>query len=177
MSILQRLGLVSATLPPREYGLVEAIEQLLARLEPGRAEFVAVFAGLLARVAFADQEISDAEVSRVETLILGHGGLSLEEARAVAAIAKQKTLRSAEPHLLTRQFSAIASAEQRLTLIDCLYAVASADDLIAFVEDVEVRRIADALLLPWSEVLKIRSRYREKLEELQQLRAIRERSS
>ncbi|MGH7896458.1 MAG: TerB family tellurite resistance protein [Candidatus Binatia bacterium] len=177
MSILQRLGLVPATVPPRDRGLVEDIERLLAHLEPGRAEFVAVFAGLLARVAFADQEISEAEVSRIETLILGHGGLSLAEAQAVAAIARHKTLRSAEPHLLTRRFGAIASGEQRLALIDCLYAVASADDLVAFVEDVEVRRIADALLVPWSEVLKIRSRYREKLEELQQLRALRERGS
>lgn len=176
MSILQRLGLVPATVPPQEHGLVEGIERLLARLDPGRAEFVAVFAGLLARVAFADQEISDAEVSRIEILILDHGGLSFEEAQAVAAIARHKTLRDAEPYLLTRRFSAIASEEQRLTLIDCLYAVASADDLVAFVEDVEVRRIADALLLPWSEVLKVRSRYREKLEELQQLRAIRGRS-
>ena len=68
----------------------------------------------------------------------------------------------------------LRSHESRKVLIDCLYAVAAADDQIARVEDVEVRRIADALLVAWSEVLKLRAPYRDKLEELRLLRGVRE---
>jgi tellurite resistance protein TerB len=69
----------------------------------------------------------------------------------------------------------IASEEEKLRLIDCLYAVATADDLITYVEDREVRRIADALLIAPSQLQSVRAPYREKLEELQLLRRARAR--
>ncbi|MGH7819455.1 MAG: TerB family tellurite resistance protein, partial [Candidatus Binatia bacterium] len=91
-----------------------------------------------------------------------------------AEIARNKTvaLRGAENHLLTRRFNERSSEEERLRLVDCLYAVATADDLVSHVEDREVRRIGAALMLPTTAVLEIRSRYRDRLEELQQLRKL-----
>jgi uncharacterized tellurite resistance protein B-like protein len=165
MSILERLGLVAATVPPP----APEIERRLSSLAPSRARYIAAFAGLLARVAYADGEISDAELARIESLVATHAGLGPEDARIVGAVAKTAILRDTEKHLLTRHFNEVANESEKLALIECLYAVASADDVVAFVEDNEVRQIASALLLPWSEVLKIRSRYRDKLEELRKL--------
>ncbi|MEA2624727.1 MAG: hypothetical protein QOD06_772 [Candidatus Binatota bacterium] len=177
MSLLRRLGFVPVHSPREEVDLLGAIEARLANVEPRRAELVAAFGGLLAQVAHVDGEISGAEVARMEDLLAAHGGLAVEEARIVATIARQETLRGTESYLLTRRFNEIGSDVDKLRLIDCLYAVASADDLVAYVEDVEVRKIAEALLVPWSEVLKIRAPYREKLEELRRLADVRERKA
>lgn len=175
MSILRRLGLVASEVAPKEATVLEALEVRLSALGAKRAEFVAAFAGLLARVAFADAEISEAEVGSMERLITGHGGLTVEEAQAVVLVARNRTiaLAGADAHLLTRRFNELAGEEDRRHLVDCLYAVAAADDVVAHVEDREVRRVADALLLPAREVLEIRSRYRERLEELRLLRKVR----
>ena len=171
MSILQKLGLVART-DRRAPDLLDAIEERLRRLDPSRAALVAAFAGLLSRVAFADGEISAAELDRIETLIVSHVGLSTEEARVAAEIA-QRTLSGTEPYLLARCFNDVACEAERLALIECLYAVAAADDLVAQVEDAEVDRIAAAVLVSRADVLKIRSRYRDKLEELRALRSLR----
>ncbi|MGH7859570.1 MAG: TerB family tellurite resistance protein [Candidatus Binatia bacterium] len=119
--------------------------------------------------------MSDFEAARIRDLVAEHAGFAVEEAEAVAFVARNKTvaLRGAENHRLTRRFNEISVEEERLHLIDCLYAVATSDDLVSHVEDREVRRIAAALMLPPSAVLGIRSRYREKLEELQRLRNLR----
>jgi uncharacterized tellurite resistance protein B-like protein len=171
MSILQKLGLVAPT-HRRAPDLLDAIEQRLRRLDPSRAALVAAFAGLLSHVAFADGEISAAELDRIETLIVSHVGLSAEEAQAAAEIARQRTLSGIEPYVLMRCFNDVAHEADRLALIECLYAVAAADDLVAHVEDAEVDRIAAAVLVSRTDVLKIRSRYRDKLEELRALRRL-----
>lgn len=175
MSLLRRFGFATTFDDGGNETLLDAIEQELARLEPRRVELVAAFAALLARVAYADDEITGAEVERMHAVILDHACLSPDEARAVVLVAQNKTvaLRGAEDHLLVRRFNDAASEEEKRRLVDCLYAVATADGLVTHVEDREVRRIADALLLPKSAVLEIRGRYREKLEELEALRKLR----
>src|SRR5256885_17262397 len=131
MSLLATLGFAPATKSPEAQGLVEALEASLGNLEPRRARLVAAFAGLLVRVAYADDEISVAELGRIEDLIADHMGLDREEARVVAAIAKHKSvlLHGAENYLLTRSFNDVASEAEKRRLIDCLYAVACADDV------------------------------------------------
>jgi uncharacterized tellurite resistance protein B-like protein len=172
MSFLQKLGFAPSP-SSEDPGLLEAIEGRLSALEPRRAQLVAAFGGLLARVAYADDDISPGELARMEELLVWQAKLSVEEAPIVAAIAREKTLRGTQAHLLTRSFNEVASEEDKHRLIECLYAVASSDDQVAYVEDVEVRRIAEALLVPWSEVLKIRAPYRDKLEELRLLKGAR----
>ena len=173
MSLLRRLGFTPSPSLREDPGLLDAIERQLSEFAPARAQLVAAFGGLLARVAYADGEISGDELARMEDLLVSQTELAVEEARIVTAIAREKTLRGTEQHLLTRSFNEVGSEEDKHRLIDCLYAVASADDNVAYVEDVEVRRIADALLVPWSAVLKIRSPYRDKLEELRLLKSVR----
>lgn len=171
MSILQKLGLV-ATPDCEGTDLVDEIERCLRDLDPSRAALVAAFAGLLSRVAFADSEISGAELDRIHALMVTHVGLPAEEAHSVVEIARRRTLAGIEHYRLTRCFNDVASETERLGLIECLYAVAAADDSVAHVEDKEVDRIAAAVLVPRVDVLRIRSRHRDKLEELRALRKL-----
>lgn len=171
----KRLGFRAEESEPGDETVLAALEAVLEDIEPVRAERLAAFAGLLARVAFADEKISEPEVRSIARIVAAHGNLSEREAQAVSLVARDRTvaLRGVDDHLLSRRFNRIASEEDRVRLIECLYAVATADDLVTHVEDQEIRRIADALMLPSRTVMEIRSRHREKLEELRALRAIR----
>ena len=171
----KRLGVGGRVSEPQEDSV---LEEELGRVEPERAERVAVFAALLARVAFADEEVSDLEVRSIAETVVRYGGMAESEAEAVAHVARDRTvaLRGVDDNRLTRRFNEVASEDDKVGLLECLYAVATADDLVTHVEDREIRRIADALLVPASRILEIRSRHREKLEELRELRSIRGRS-
>ncbi len=64
----------------------------------------------------------------------------------------------------------LASEEDKEHLIDCLYAVATADSTVSVIEDEEIRSVSRALLLSHSQFIAIRSRYKEQLAVIQALR-------
>ena len=65
---------------------------------------------------------------------------------------------------MTREFRRIASREEMLQLLDCLFALSAAQDSISVVEDNAIRQIASELNLEHHEVIQVRSRYRDQLE-------------
>src|SRR3990172_10418282 len=126
--------------PDRKKGKVSAetetvrkIVDALDRLEPERARYIAAFAYLLGRVAHADQHISPEETQEMERLVMERGGLPEEQAILVVQMAKTQNLLfgGTENFLVSREFEKIASREQKLALLDCLYAVSSADKSIS----------------------------------------------
>jgi len=76
---------------------------------------------------------------------LGH----LPEAQAllVVEIAKSQArlLGGTENYLVTREFQDVATAAQRLELLDCLFAVAAADGAISTIEESQTGQIAKEL--------------------------------
>jgi uncharacterized tellurite resistance protein B-like protein len=64
---------------------------------------------------------------------------------------------------VAREFNKIATREQKLGLLDCLYAVSAADQSISTLEDNEIVRICAELQLPREEVVAARGRFREYL--------------
>src|SRR6185503_2072362 len=108
---------------------VRKIVRQLDNLEPQRARFIAAFAYILSRVARADMNISDAETNEMEHQVIRLSGLPEEQAVLVVQIAKtQATLfGGTENFLVTQEFKELANLEQRLALLDCLFAVAAAD--------------------------------------------------
>ena len=144
---------------------VRRIAQSLDRLEPARARFIAAFAYLLSRVARADLDISPEETRMMEQIVMERGGLPEEQAVIVVQIAKSQSILfgSTENYLVSREFNSIATREEKLALIDCLFAVAAADESISTVEDNEVSQIADELRVEHKEFIAIRSAYREYL--------------
>jgi uncharacterized tellurite resistance protein B-like protein len=72
-----------------------------------------------------------------------------------------------ENYLVSREFNSIAGHEEKMALLDCLYAVASADQSISTIEDNEISQIADELRIEHRDFISVRSKYRDKLAVLQ----------
>ena len=62
--------------------------------------------------------------------------------------------------LVTRAFNKVASREQKLQLMDCLFAVTAAEDGISTVEDNEIRQISKELLFEHRDYIAVRLRHR-----------------
>lgn len=164
MSLLKLLGWADTA--PQPERLAAAIQARLTTLPPARAEFVAAFAGLLVRVAYVDRSISEAEHAVLTPLLAANAGLPASEAETVIEIVTHHAtaLGGISYASLTRAFNAIATDAEKEHLIDCLFAVATAEGSISFVEDEEVRAVARALLLSQQQFITIRSRYKDQLE-------------
>jgi uncharacterized tellurite resistance protein B-like protein len=170
MSILKFLGLEEgaaggAGRDSAETETVRKIVSTLDRLEPDRARYVAAFAYILSRVARADLVISEAEVRAMETIVSHEGGLTPEQAVLVVQMAKTQNILfgGTENFLVTREFNRLATREQKLGLLRCLFAVSAAENDISVVEDNEVRRIANELRLSHDDFTEARSLFRDHL--------------
>ncbi len=148
-----------------ETDTVRKIVHQLDQLPPDRARYVAAFAYLLSRVARADMNISDEETAEMERRVMSVGGLPEEQAILVVQMAKtQATLfGGTENFLVTKEFNDMATQEQKLATLRCLFAVAAADQTITPVEDREIRLIADELQLRHDEFIAARLEYRQYL--------------
>ena len=144
---------------------VRKITDALDRLEPDRARYIAAFAYVLSRVAHADLEVSAEETRAMEQVIMQRAGLPEAQAILVVQIAKTQNLLfgGTENYLVTREFERLATREQKLALLDCLFAVSSADESISVVEDNEIRQITSELRLDHSDFIAARVAYREHL--------------
>lgn len=170
MSILEFLGLekkkVSGT--STETQTVRKITEALDRMEPDRARYIAAFAYILSRVAHADLNISREETLQMERIVTERGGIAEEQSLIVVQMAKTQSLLfgSTENFLVTREFNRIATRDQKLALLDCLFAVSSADESISSIEDSEIRQIVSELKLEHGDFIWARSAYRKHLEVL-----------
>jgi uncharacterized tellurite resistance protein B-like protein len=144
---------------------VRKIVKALDEMEPARAKYIAAFAYILSRVARADMNISDAETRKMEQLVVGLSGLSEDQAILTVQIAKtQATLfGGTENFLVTDEFNQLATHEQKLSLLNCLFAVAAADESISSVEEREIRLIVNELQLTHSDFINARLAYRQYL--------------
>ncbi len=167
MSILKYFGLEpnAATPAVPETDSVRKITEALDRLDPEKARYIAAFAYVLSRVARADLRISGAETRAMERIVTEFSGLPEEQAIIVVQIAKtqNKLFGATEDFLVTREFNKIATRDQKLALLDCLFAVAAAEDLVSFDEDNEIRQIAQELQLEHRDFIAVRSKYRDQL--------------
>lgn len=181
MSFLNRvLGIAGgSSFPARDSGETATVRKIVAELEalpPEQARYIATFAAILARVAYADLAISEEEIARMEAILEEVGGLSESQAALAVHIAKERNVLfgGTENFLLTREFAAIASREQIDRLLHCAFAVAAADGSIAVVEEERIRQVATELKVSHREYIDIRARYSAQREVMQQLWAQRQ---
>ncbi len=164
MSFLKWLGLDEG--PDQTVDSVAEIERSLTALPPADARFVACFAYILHRVARADHVVTDQETTLIEQLVAERAGLDPARAAIVAKIAHTEGLRhgGTEDFIVSRQFASIASREQKLALLDCLFAVSASDESIRTIEDNEIRRITSEIKLDHSDYIQVRSTHVHHLE-------------
>lgn len=166
MSILKFLGLgTDVKEPSAETETVRRIVQELERLDRQEARYIACFAYLLGRVAHADLAISEEETRAMERVVVERGGLPEEEAIIVVQMAKaqNRLFGGTENFLVTREFDRIATREQKLALLHCLFAVGSSDATVSVIEENEIRQIASELKLEHKDYIAVRLQYRNHL--------------
>jgi uncharacterized tellurite resistance protein B-like protein len=171
MSILDRLGLRFKADATRtaDTDAVRRIADALGRLDTNRARHLAAFAYLLGRVALADREMTDDETRAMERIVTERGGVPEGQAVLVVQIARSQNLLfgGTEDFLVAREFEQIASHDEKLALIDCLFSVAAADGSISVVEDNEISRVAQVLRVEHADVVRARLAYQQYLSVLQ----------
>ncbi len=168
MSLLRFLGLgpgVSRSAAAGETETVRRVVAALERLAPDTARYVARFAYVLGRVAGADRGVSPEETRAMERLVTERSGLDEAQAVLVVQIAKSQhaLLGGTEDYLVTREFAAAATREQKLALLDCCMALAAVDADVSGPEDDVVRGISRELGLSHADFIAARSAYRDYL--------------
>src|SRR5262249_810414 len=125
----------------------------------------AAFGYILGRVANADLTISPEEVHAMERIVMQQGQLPEEQAMIVVQTAKTRAqlFGGTENFLVTREFARLATREQCLALLDCLFAVSAAEDDISMVENNEIRQIASELGLEHRDFIQVRSAWVDRL--------------
>jgi uncharacterized tellurite resistance protein B-like protein len=167
MSLLSMLGFAGVPLTDDDaeaQGAVSRIAASLERFPSERARYLAGFAYLLGRVARADHHVSPEEEREMVRIVSEHG-LSDDEARLVVEMAQSQNelFGHAEDFVVARELQQSATREQRLEVLDCLFAVSAADQRISTVEDNEIRRISSELRLSHGDFIAVRLRWREHL--------------
>jgi len=126
---------------------------------------------VLARVANADLRIEESEARAMERVVAETSGLGPAEAALAVEIAKSQARLAGgtENYVVTREFRRLSEREERVKLVECLYAVAAADGTISIPESAEIARIAEELGFLPAEAVAIRAPWRDRLAEMQGL--------
>ena len=166
MSVLKWLGLAGESpdrAPAGDTDTVRRIVQELDWLPPADARYIAAFAYILGRVAMADLVISADETQAMERIVTERSGLPEEQAVIVVQMAKSQNqlFGGTEDFLVTREFNTMASSEQKLHLLECLFAVAASDASITLAEDQAIARVAAELKIDHADLVRARLAHRE----------------
>ena len=145
----------------------EAVRRIVARLEalpPDVARLLAGTAYLLARAAYADLEISDAETAAMEEELTA-SGLDPSQAVLVVEMAKlqEKTSGGTSDYLVTREFREHSTIEQRMTVMRACYRVCAADDAISGTETATIDEIASELEISRQDAATVRAEFASRL--------------
>jgi uncharacterized tellurite resistance protein B-like protein len=148
-----------------EFAPLRETLEALDHLEPHRARYLGAFAYLLGRVAHADQHVSPEETSTMEALVREHGQLPQEQAMIVVQLAKTSNLLfgGTANYLVAREFSALATYDQKLALMRCLFEVTATDEAISTAEEGEIHRIASELRINQPDLIALRVAHRRHL--------------
>jgi uncharacterized tellurite resistance protein B-like protein len=169
MSLLKFLGFTAETSNrPSAEGETDAVRKIVQQLDQlpeDKARYTAAFAYLLSRAARADLNVSEEETAMMEQIMVQVGGVPAELVPVVVQMAKtqNRLFGATEDYLVAREFERIATLEQKLALLECLFAVTAADENITSEEDNVVKQISTELKLHHSDYIAVRSRFREYL--------------
>jgi uncharacterized tellurite resistance protein B-like protein len=151
-----------------------AVRRIVDRLEsmpPDEARKMATFAYVLARAAAADFGVSDVETLRIEGILVEQG-LSEPQAVLVTEIAKStaRLIGGTEDYIVTREYRALSTPEERLALVRACYLVSAADESITAGESSVLDEIARELDLETPQVTAIRAEFGDRFSAVQAMR-------
>jgi uncharacterized tellurite resistance protein B-like protein len=159
LSFLRRLSAPASS----DSDAIGQLAQDLGGLPPERARFIAGFALLLSRVAAADHEVTPDEAATLERIVREKTDLPTDQAALVVSRAKTHQQRhgGTEDFLVTRELAQRLPYDEKLTMLDALFAVAAADERIRTSESNELGRIATELRVEHRDLSRLRTQYRD----------------
>lgn len=151
---------------------VRLIAKQLSAMPPPRARFLAAFAYLLGRAANANLAVSEAELKEMQALIEEVGGLDDETAHLVVVLsgAQSGQFGATEDYLVTREFKAISTMEERERLLRCCFLVMAADDEVDETESWLANRLAEELDIERPDLNRIRDEFHDQLSSVREIR-------
>ncbi len=160
--------------PAGETASVRRIEARLTSLPPARARFVAAFAYLLGRAANADLQVTDAEAAEMTRIVAEVGGLDATSTALVVDLARSQAVRfgPTEDYLVTREFKAISTMDDRERLLRCCLLVMAVDDEVDATEAWLVNRMAEELDIERPALNRIRAEFHDKLSGVREVRRL-----
>ena len=158
-------------------GETATVRRIVGRLEelpPEQARLAASSAYILARAAHADLSISDDETRVMEHVLQEHG--LLDEAAAVIVIEMAKlqarTVGDTEDFVVTREFKAISTMEQRVDILRACFAIGAENGTISAEEAATLNQIARELDIEQDTVNEVRAGFHELLSSVQAVRRV-----
>lgn len=158
-------------------GDTATVRRIVAKLEAmpvEQARLVASAAYTLARAAHADLHISDEETAVIERELHANGSLDEATAVLVTEMAKlqAKSVGGTEDYVVTREFAALATEQQKADILRASFAVSAASGSISAEESAEVNQIAQEIGLDPTIVAGIRADFHERISAVQEVRRI-----
>lgn len=119
------------------------IEKVLPNYSEEEKIKIACIAGLFARVAYSDLEISSEEVDSIVQALCSWMHLNRDLSQIIANLAtnKVKELGSLENHSYVHHLKPLLNSEERYELVQALFALAASDGIVENVESEEIRII------------------------------------
>jgi uncharacterized tellurite resistance protein B-like protein len=165
--------------PPASDGAGDTatVRRIVSKLEampPEQARFVAAAAYILARAANADLDISNGETEAIEQELQTHESLDEATSVLVAEMAKlqAKTVGGTEDFVVTREFKAISTESQRVTILRACFAISAVNGSISAEENAVLKEIAEELDIDDGTLNAIRGDYHEQLSSVQAIRRV-----
>lgn len=144
--------------PPRRSSAADALrsrvqERVRTRLSGDDADRgdapeldrAALFGALLQKVAVADGHLDEAETRHIEALLSGRGDFSDAEVATIVAALTDEVTPELDLQRLSAELNRVTEHDDRIRLLEALFAVAAADGDVAAAELDTARRIADFL--------------------------------
>lgn len=116
-------------------------------LEDSEIRKLCLAAGLMARVAGVDQQVSLEEKHVMRDIVKSQWKLSDEQAQLVVDISHHRVFRGLDGVRLVKGFNTVTTPPERRDFLRCLFAVANAADQTSFQEIEEIRSIAKGMEL------------------------------
>jgi tellurite resistance protein len=158
-------------------GETATVRRIVARLEAmpaDQARLVASAAYTLARAAAADLDISPEETAVIERELRAHDSLDEATAVLVTEMAKlqARTVGGTEDYVVTREFTTLATEQQRIDVLRACFAVGAASGSISAEESSTINQIANELKLDTAVVSEIRAEFHDRLSAVREVRRL-----
>jgi len=115
-------------------------------------------AALLVEMVMQDEHIDEKEVEEVKKLLTNQFDISATEAESLYALAEEEKHKATDYHQFTKLIASHYTQAQKIQLIESLWRVAFADQVLDKYEEHMVRRISDLIHVSHKDYIQARHR-------------------